>query len=79
MKTKVVVKAYDIVYDTSDTDGPKPKRLPKEMKIELDLCDLEDALKEDTADLTDYMNTWICDEISDRTGWCVESYEWCFC
>lgn len=89
MKTKVIVKAFNIDYDLSDAgdDGhelsPRKeaairKKLPKFVLMKLDLADLEDMLKDDSADHTDQMNTWICDYLSDLTGWCINSYDWCF-
>lgn len=78
IQTRIVVKVYNIDWDTSDTDGPKPKNLPKSVKLDLDICDIEDTIRTDHGDVQDVVYTDIGDQLSDKYGWCVNAFEWCF-
>ena len=57
----VTLLAIDIEWDT-DGDETVAQELPQQMEVEVDLQDAEGW--------TD-INSQICDQLSDETGWCV--------
>ena len=61
----ITLLAKNIVWDT-DWDVELGSTLPTDIIVELDL-----SSPGDWADI----NTTICNQLSDQTGWCVEAYE----
>ena len=59
----IVVRAYDIEWDTDGEDI----EIPTEVELEVDISDMEDE-----EELADY----ISDHISDETGWCHNGCSW---
>ena len=63
------IKVTDIVYDTADDEiAVEDLDLPSEMILEVDgVIDIESEIADQQS---------IADAISDRTGWCVSSYNY---
>ena len=61
----VTLLAIDIEWDT-DGDETVAQELPQQMEVEVDLKDAEGW--------TD-INSQICDQLSDETGWCVLGFK----
>lgn len=57
----ITVLAIDIEWDT-DGDETVAQELPQQMEVQIDLQEAEGW--------TD-INSQICDQLSDETGWCV--------
>ena len=60
----ITVLAIDIEWDT-DGDETVAQELPQQMEVQIDLQEAEGW--------TD-INSQICDQLSDETGWCVLSF-----
>jgi hypothetical protein len=62
----MIVSVFDISYDIDEEDG-KVENLPTSFEFEIDnsLIIMEGALDDELADM-----------ISDRTGWCVNSFNY---
>jgi hypothetical protein len=69
-KTNIVIRVTDIKWDT---DGEKVK-LPTHIFYTPSLADIEDGLRNQDIDIEEVIG----DYLSDKYGWCVESFEWCF-
>jgi len=69
---KVTYKCTNIVYDVETDDGiPAPVTLPKSVIVKLDAADVE-ACRGDAEQL----ESMIVDELSEKTGWLIESYSY---
>ena len=72
MKTKIVIKVYDIVWDLEGFQGKKP---PKQVVFTPDLCELEDSLRGGDVDIANLIEDYLANEYLDTVA---DSYEWCF-
>jgi len=64
MTIKLLV--LNIQWDTDD-DDTIAQTLPQSMEVEVDLQDIDDGWTE--------INSVICDQLSDETGYCVLGYQ----
>lgn len=61
------IRVYDIVWDT---DGEVVNNLPKEVVID----DLPENKMKELIDSIGYFDDDLANELSDRYGWCVETF-----
>lgn len=71
MKTKIVIKVYDINWDLECLEGRKP---PRQFKFEVDNCTIEDGIRNGELDMDELIN----DECNDRYDTYPDAFEWCF-
>jgi hypothetical protein len=62
----ITLLAHHIEWDT-DGDNGVANSLPSRLKVEVDLQDIEGGWTE--------INSVICDQLSEATGWCVLDFQ----
>jgi hypothetical protein len=72
MKTTIVVKAYNIEWE-----DPESAKVPKEVSLSMDLCDIEDAIHGGD-DVNDLIESALSEYLSDTSMLNHNSFKWCF-
>ena len=73
MKTKIMIRVYDIQWDLDEYEGKKP---PQQIRWEPDLCELEDGLRNGLIDMEELIGDHLNAEYPDCS---YDNYAWCFC
>jgi len=75
LKTRMIIRIYDIKWDTEGGEEKSVKKLPKQVLYDVDLCELEDGLRNGDIDITEMIEQYLDDTYTDY-GWV--DYEWGF-